>query len=345
MAITVKDIAKICDLSLSTVIHILGNRGHRYRPETRERVLAVAQRRGYRPNTSARAMRKGRFDCVALLMSSTNSTRSNLFPSALKGICDALDKHNLHLTLVSLPDEKLINEGFMPKILREWMADGLLINYNTAIPQRMIQLIRDYAIPCVWMRSKHAGNCIYPDEKEAGREATNYLLKLGHSRIAYVDYTQGAYNLSTAHFGVLDCEAGYSEAMQNAGFNPWIIREADYVPREVRPARFMTLLTQPKRPTAIVAYASSAAWPAVYAAIQLGWKLPDDLSVITFSYQVENLLGQTLTTMLTPEYELGQQAVELLMERIINPGSSLPPRALKFKLAEGNSCAPPPAAI
>ena len=339
-SVTVKDIARESGLSLSTVIHILGGRADRYRAETRERVMEVAGQLGYRRNSSARAMRRGRFDCVALLMSA-EPNRTLLRQPALEGICDALAEQGLHLSVARFAEEALVNEKFVPKMLREWTADGLLVAFAVSIPPRMVQLIEGSRLPCVWMRSRRASDCVYLDESDAARRAVDHLARLGHRRIAFADYTFGQEDLPQAHYGVRDSESGYCRAMRRLGLAPRVIREPVRVERSGRIARLRGILAADDRPTAVIAYPSTI-WPAAMAAAGLGLQIPADLSLITLSNQPEDVAGLSLATFVTPEYEIGRASAVMLVERIRNPERALPRQALKFGFAEGASCAPPP---
>jgi len=133
MATTLKVIAEAAGVSIPVVSQVLNSKGQRFRPETRRRVRQAAERLGYRPNNSARAMATGRLGCAALVLS-TQGYRSTLPAELLRGIDEELARHNMHLTIARLPDEKLTREGYVPKILREWLSDGLLINYTSDIP-------------------------------------------------------------------------------------------------------------------------------------------------------------------------------------------------------------------
>src|SRR6185295_16580276 len=186
MPVTIKEIAERSGLSVPTVSQVLNNKGHRYRSETCKRVLKAVRELGYRPNSSARAIRMGRFNCVALLLS-TERHKSFLPNELLRGIHDGVAEHDYHMSLTVLPDDKLTSQGFVPKILRQWMADGLLINYHVDVPQRMIELIHEHGIPSVWINTKQKSDCAFPDDLGASREATEKLLALGHRRIFYAD--------------------------------------------------------------------------------------------------------------------------------------------------------------
>lgn len=331
--VTVEKIAEVAGVSPATVSHVLGRRSHLYRPETRRRIAQAAQRLGYRPSASARAMRSGRTGAVGLLLS-TEPHRSSLFENELMGIYDGLAERDLRLTVARLPDEKLTSEGFVPKILREWSSDGLLINYNSMIPQAMVDLIEQYNIPSIWMNSKRPTDAVYPDEFAAGRQATEHLLSLGHRRIAWANYS------GVEHFSASDRRTGYLVAMQQAGLSPQVIESetGSKIDRAERIALSKQWMEASDRPTAVVAYAKSTAVPILLAAeAKLGLRVGRDLSIVTYDNRLSDESGMALDTVIMPEYDLGRAAVEMLIQKIEAPGEPIPSRCLPLSLERGAS--------
>ncbi len=341
-SVTVKDVAQACGLSLSSVIHILGGREQRYREETCRRVNEAAQRLGYRRNSSARAMRSGRFDCVTLLMSA-HPDATLLRQAAIEGVCDALAGHEMHLNIARLPNATLGDEALVPKLLREWTADGLLVAFATHIPPQMITRIEASRLPCVWIRSKRDNDCLFLDEQDAARQAVGHLIEWGHRRIAFADYTFGSETHRGDHYGISEFEASYCHCMNQAGLASRVIRESDRVDREDRVARWVDVLSKRNRPTAVVAPPSTA-MPLLTAALTLGLRIPADLSIITQGERIHNETGIALTTLTIPEYEIGHQSASMLVKRIRGVGLPLPPCRIPFTLETAGSCAPPPKA-
>src|SRR4051794_20332710 len=143
MSVTIKEIARRTGLSVPTVGNVLGRSASRYSAETRQRVLAAAQAMGYRPNSSARAMRQGRTGAAALVLSrSHQSSHSHIPAGLLDGIDDELATRGMHLTVSRLTDEELSSDDILPKVLREYLADGMIVNYTHEIPPGMLELIR-----------------------------------------------------------------------------------------------------------------------------------------------------------------------------------------------------------
>lgn len=336
MAVTLKRIAEHCGLSPQTVGYILNGKADLFRPETRDKVLAAARELGYRPNAAAKAMRSGRFGCAALVLS-TQPGRSSLFPAFLAGVDDELAKTGMHLAHAPLADERLSDTGFVPKILSQVMADGLLINYNAEIPPALIEAIERHRIPAVWINSQQPHNCVFPDDLGAGRQATEHLLSLGHRRIAYVDYSYGSAR-PAAHYSSRDRQGGYEQAMHGAGLTPRVIRSPEGLSSGQRLPAILAWLKAADRPSAVVTYSPRDALPILHAATAiLRLRVPQDLSLATIEDDVADQSGVALTTVIIPRYDLGSVAVQMLLERIADPQRELTPRALACRLVVGES--------
>ncbi len=233
------------------------------RPEVRNHIMEVAEKYGYRPHSSARVMRTGRFGCVSLL-ASTDRHRSFTPTEMLDGIHDELARHNLHLMFSRLLDEQLTNEEFVPKIIREWMSDGMLISYINDIPVRLIEIIKRKKLPAVWINSRHEADCIYPNDAEASRQATRYLLDMGHRQIGF------AVHARETHFSVEQRLSSYKEEMAQARLPIQIFefQEPKVGNSELEQAR--TWLQSEQRPTAVIAYENRSIYPVLASAWQLG---------------------------------------------------------------------------
>jgi len=310
------------------------------KPLTKERILRAAADMGYRPNSSARAMRNRRFGAVALVLS-TERTRSHLQNGLLDGIHSALGERDVHLTVASLPDDKLTAEGFVPKILRDLAVDGLLINYTDHIPRGMIYLIEKNQIPSIWLNTRRAGDCVHIDDLASSRAATDKLIELGHRRIAYVDYHNGMAD-PAPHYSVCDRRAGYEEAMARAQLTPRIISEPQTIPPEQRVAHAMGWLCDANRPTAIVTYSPYTAVPVVMAALKCDVDVPESLSVLTFAEQSFDNMGLPLGRCVLPQREMGSAGCHALFDKIDNPQKVQPPISLSTRFEWGGTVSKPP---
>ena len=340
--VTLREVADYVGIDVGTVSRVLNGKDREARISRKRATLIrrVAGELGYTPNTAARAISTGRFGCLALLLA-TDRRLSDLPGSVLDSIQAEMGDNDLHLIVAALPDQKLTSDGYVPKILRELMADGLIINYSHHIPDRMVDLIQRHGIPSVWMNSRMEADCVYYDDLAASRRATKYLGSLGHRRIAYVDCVTGAEELENAHHSTLDRCAGYTDAMRSMGLAPMVIRGSERIPSQHRAAFLKQLLGRPDRPTALVTYSDGEAIPAYVAAAEMGLRVPEQLSLVTFAGSSSGVVGKRLTTCCLPYGEMGAAAVRTMPQKLQNRSHRLPPRVLALEFDAGETCAPP----
>jgi LacI family transcriptional regulator len=223
------------------------------------------------------------------------------------------------------------------------MVDGLLLNYTHGFPPEMMDIVRDHAIPAVWINSKQESDCVYFDDLGAGREATRLLAERGHRAVAYVDYSHGP-SFPTPHYSAGDRRAGYAEAMRAAGLAPRFIepRSGFDVPSPRRIEAAEAWLGRADRPTGLVCYGPAEVTAVMVAAKGLRLESPRDFSMVTFGEAPIKQFGPHVTTLVTPEEALGREAVGMLLARI-EGGERLSPRKVALQLREGQTCGPPPA--
>jgi LacI family transcriptional regulator len=341
MPVTLRQIAKQAGVATSTVSRVLNNKtdGTPITSQCVERILKIAEQMNYRPNISARATRTGRTGCIAVVLSQNN--HSYISAGLLGEIHRALEGRNLHLVVARLPDEKVAKEGFVSKLMREWFADGLLVYYPDHVPQGMVETVRRYNIPCIWMNFKLPVDAVHPDDMGAGRRATEHLIRQGHRDIVYVDYSHSADELVGGHYSARDRQAGYEQGMYEAGLEPRVIRS--HVPGTRRRDFSFEWLKAPNRPTGIVCYAPSASTPIICAGFLLGLRPGHDYSIITFDDKNNNDLGVRVTTFTLPQAQIAQTSLKMLLEKIDDPARLLSSCAIPFGVLEGDTCKPPPA--
>jgi len=339
---TIATIAAHMGLSRATVTHVLNGRAkeQRIRPETQRRVLEAAQHLGYRANASARAIRAGRFGNIALVQSLLGLY---LPRELLLGLMSALADEDLHLVLSQVPDVVIDEETYLPHTMRELSADGLLVYRHVGFSQPFLDQIHRSRIPAVFLNVQQETDAVHPDDLMGGRIATEFLLRLGHERIAYVDSQEE----KILHYSQRDRRAGYKQGMTLAGKTPWLHVlpwgwQAAVQPgedRRVESAR--SLLARDDRPTAVLAYELAEAMSVVHAARLLGLRIPEDLSVILFHNRIDDRYFIPFHTVSNMMEQMGKESVAMLLEKIKDPATALPTRVIPVELLEGATCLPP----
>lgn len=341
MKVTIKDIAKRVGVSHVTVSNALRDSG-RMTEGTRQHIMEVAHELGYRPNTYAKATRTGLFNAAGLLMS-TRHDRSHMSLGLLDGIQGELSENEMHLVVARLPDEKLTDEVKLPRILREWMTDGLLINYNNDVPEEMTRLIHEHALPSIWINADMESDCICPDDKSAGQLATEHLLSHGHRNIAYMRLPLPIVR-SHEHHSVYRRYEGYQQAIYEAGLTPREMigvpatRAGDAGMKDTRIDEIVQWLRRDDRPSAVVTYSSYSAQPLLYGATLLGIRVPEELAIITIEDRPVTSQGIAITTVGLNVEEIGRQAVRMLLRKIQSPKKPLTAELVPVKLIHGQTC-------
>ncbi len=332
-----KDVAERSGTSVSTVSMVLNGRGAHYAARTRERIRRAVDELGYRPNAFARSVQCGRYGTVALVMSPEDH-RSTLPSGVLKGISEALMARYLHLDVAYIPDAQLTSAATLPRLLREGSCDGMLLNYHAHVPPQLEELVERHRLPVVWINAKRAHDCVYPDDLGAGVRAAEALLAAGHRRIAYVDIMyHRAEHFDILHFSKTDRLDGYRQAMRQAGLPSICV-----LPEDARDGScaMQRLLRGANPITAAIGYTHLDAEVIALAAARAGLAIPADVSLVTFSGDNTPIGALKVTLMAIPERQVGQTAVEMLLEKIRNPRQVLQPRILDFAFDAGETLAP-----
>lgn len=340
MAVTLKEVAKKVGVHPSVVSRILNNKADNYNisDKRKDEIRQAARDLGYIPNISARIIQEGSFGCVALLLSSDRG-KSYLPIHLLESIHDELEKDSKHLLLTKLPDAYSDDHAKIPKVLQTLMADGLIIDYTHQVFDEIVSQIENHILPAVWINVKREKDSIYPDNFKAARIAARKLIKAGRKRIAYVtEMTHFSGEMTDLHYSIADRYAGYEFEIKKAGLQQRNIdNNCKLLAREKQVDYFAEILSKPDRPDAMMLYWSSLAAPIVQAARKVNLRIPEDLSLITFTSYLSQNTGLTIDAMVEPEIEIGVKAVHMLNKKIKNPGVKFSSQSVDFSYWQAGS--------
>lgn len=332
--VTIIDVAREAGVSYSTVSRVVNNYEH-VKPETRERVLTAMTRLGYVVNQQARSLRGGRSQVVGLLVPDVGN---NYIGDIIRGIDAELAAHQYDLMLYTTHRQKSKESIYVATITRG-LADGLLLLLPTNVEAYMASL-QQQQFPHVLIDYQAVDNqftsTVQSTNFQGAYEATQYLIELGHRRIAYI-IGQQEMECSLARL------SGYRAALDDHGidYDLKLIRSGDFFRLQgYEAAREFLTVNHP--PTAIFAANDLSAFGVMEAVRECGLSIPDDISIIGFDDILEaQQVHPSLTTVRQPLEEMGRVAARILLRRLEHPDLSGERVELPTKLIIRNSCAPP----
>lgn len=334
MSYTLKDIAKKTGVSISTVSRVLHDDSKKYKisDETTARIKSVAKDLGYRVNALARGLRQQKTSEIGIVVPDISNP---FFSEVVKNLATELRKKGYNF-IVYDSDEDLNIEISGIKSLLEKRVDGFIIapvgqDYNH------INRIKDLEIPIVLVDRCFDDlnvDSVSVDNVKGSLLAINYLIKEGHSRIAFIQGLSETYANETRL-------QGYKIALQKAGIT---IDDQLIVGDDFRAfngyLKTKSLLGLSVPPTAIFTAGDLIALGTLEACRESNIRIPQDLSLITFDDPVfAPYLSPALSAIEQPILKIAEMAVAMLYNRIKNPGDKCRRILLEPKLNIRNSVA------
>jgi LacI family transcriptional regulator len=333
--VTIKDVAREAGVSVGTASQAL-RASPAVREATRKRVLAVAKRLRYQPSAVARGLVTRRTHTVGLLIS---DIANPFFIRAVRAVEDVAQENGYTVILCNT-DEDPAKEMQYLRVLMEKRVDGIILA-TTAGSLRSVRDVRWRRVPLVLFDRELSGiatDTVKVDGVLGGRLATQHLLDLGHRRIAII---HGPVVRSTG----AERLQGYLEALKAAGIRPIpaLIREGNFKQDSGRELARQLLHVSPA-PTALFCTNNLMTVGALQTLGERGIRIPKDLSLVGYDdMEWWTLTHPPLTTVGQPVYDLGREAMRLLLEQIGAKGRRRPQRVvLKPELLVRDSCGPPP---
>jgi DNA-binding LacI/PurR family transcriptional regulator len=310
---TSADVALAAGVSRTTVSFVLNGRQDVKIPlETRERVLAAAERLGYHPHAPARQLAGGRSHIVALVLHQTPEQVAGdaVLAETLRGFASAARAEGFRVMVEPLaPDGP---HSTYTDLLRAQHADGLVVSGPRIDDPSLLELVRD-GFPIVLQGSLPdvAVSSVDVDNVAGSRGAVEHLIALGHRRIACIT------NAPLVYTAARDRLAGYREALEGAGIelDPALVAEGAFDAPSGHSAMAHLLATT----TFDAAFVASdvVALGAIGALREAGRRVPDDISIVGFDdIPLAGYFDPPLTTVHLPAFELGQAAGRSLIDRI-----------------------------
>jgi DNA-binding LacI/PurR family transcriptional regulator len=335
---TINDVATAAGVSKGAVSFALNDRPG-LAPDTRRRILAVAEQLGWSPSPRARALSVSRALAVGLVVARPPEVlrADAFFPSFIAGLETVLSRAS-HALLLQVAEQDDV--AAYRRLSLEGRVDGVFLT-DLRVDDERPALLEELGMPAVIVGPTlaegygAAQSFLGVDDAPGITAAVQHLLDLGHTRIAHVSGPQSMVHGRSRR-------RAWSRALRDAGRPEGHCVEADFSAESGATAT-RALLDLAEPPTAIVYANDLMAMAGLSLALSRGVSVPGDLSVTGFDdMEIAAHLQPSLTTVSTDVVAWGRAAATRLLE-VIHEEPATPPDLPLARLVVRASTGPPPA--
>lgn len=331
--VSIKDIARMLNISVATVSRALHDR-YDVHPETKRKVLELAERLNYRPSSHAIGLLKKRTHTIGLVVPEIDN---QFFSEIINGLENVAYQQGYNVMIFQSQniyerEVKIIDQLIGARV------DGIAISIGSTTEDfRHLNMLKELDIPLAMfdrVSDEVYGHKIINDNFEGGYKAGEFLVQHGRRRIAHI---AGPLTLKLTRLRM----QGFKAALRDA--------QLDMPPEYFLHTSFrmedsyqiaLDLLRLPEPPDAIFAVSDYVALGVLKAARQLNIHIPQELALIGFSnIAVGPLLEPALTTISQQPHAMGEETARILLENIQSPDKDfkLQTRIFKPELVIRNS--------
>lgn len=303
---TIKDVAKLAGVSVSTVSRALSGKTF-VEEATKQRVMEAVKELRYRPNVLAKGLREGKFCTIALVVPDINSL---FYPALSKSMEKAAYDRGYSLILCNTNNDIEMEKHVVEMLANRGIAGIICMSVEDDVSNLYEFQVREN-IPVVLINRKGLGKLgtVMLDNEQGGYLMTRTLLENGHRKIA-------AMFDSIEKQRFLSRYSGCKRAMEEYGvtdYEKYFVYGIDTIDGAYQHA--VELLNREDRPTAFFAAIDMMAIGIYRAISEAGLSIPKDISVVGFDdIFVSEHMFPPLTTYHTPMEELAEKAIDMLIE-------------------------------
>lgn len=332
---SIKKVATIAGVSIATVSRFFNN-PNQVSQQTRQKVEQAIKCINYTPNALAQNLRRGKTGLIIVVIPQVSSP---IYETILKQLTQKAKDNNYHL-LVKEAEFNSLPLDYYQQMVRCKQADGfiLLAGLSDRHPiegGKQLPIV----LACEPHSLENSANqlpCITIDYQHAARDATEYLIQLGHTELAFISHNHPTLTIT-------EQQAGFQKAMLNAGLSPSeSITGASDPTLSVRQKLQKLLDTTPKI-SAILCSDDETAIELLHCVKTRGLKVPKDISIMGFNnVRYTEMTDPTLTTINQPMDDIGREAMDALLGLIDNKPCPTPTKKLKHSIVVRSSTSHPP---
>ena len=309
MPVTLKDIAERANVTTATVSMVINNKPN-ISEETRNRVLAIARELNYHPNAMARSLAIRKSNAVGVIVP---NLASSYVVRILQGIKGTNRDSQYTIQLFDTIGQNETEAQLFQRLACERRIDGAIL-VGPICSEEEMSVFKDEKVPCIVVARKSAVlDSVYVNNAQGSREATEYLIGKGHRAIACVVCRKRSLPWE-------DRLEGYRQAKESAGLTfreDLVIEVAEDGIVDGHQAWSHMSIMSPRPTAAFVPAGDMVAIGLIKAAKKAGFVVPKDLAVVGFDdLPAAEVIEPALTTVRQPKLEMGDTAIDLIIDKI-----------------------------
>jgi LacI family transcriptional regulator len=302
------EVARRAGVSIATASRVLNRSPHPVAEETQARVLAAAEELGYSPSALARALVTRRSRIIGVIVGDIVDA---YFAEITRGVEDVGSKAG-YMTIVCNANRRTEAEEEELRLLTDYHAEGVIFagsgyrdDARAASLAAQVERAREQGIQvlALAMRDFDAPS-VRVDNRAVAYDLTDYLISLGHRRIAFIDGPGGLYTSA-------ERRRGFEDALGEAGLEPGPLWDGDFT-YDMGHAAAIRLLAGAELPDAVIGANDETAIGALAALRQAGVAVPEEISVAGMT-DTRLARFSDLTTVNIPLYQFGAVAARRIV--------------------------------
>lgn len=330
---TIKELAEAAGVSVTTVSQILNGKGDRFSADTRKKVRDFQKKLNYVPNFNARNLILNNAKTIGVLVPNIGNPFFSSFIAGIQRVSREFEYLPFNFSGSNDPDL----ENYYMKRLISRGADGMIIASSTITSETLNDTLKTNAIPYLLMDQSPLsdGDQVRTNDILGGQLVAQHLLSLGHQRIVIVLPDDATDN-------ILLRVKGFQDEVERQDQTHQCQLSTVYQPLTKQGGYDSAQAVIDSQATAVFAINDEMAIGLYRGLTELGYQIPDDISVIGYDgIDLDEYVTPALTTIQQPISRMGELATELLINRINNPNLDQQVVELPVRLIQRNSTAQP----
>ncbi|MCQ6560687.1 LacI family DNA-binding transcriptional regulator [Paenibacillus mendelii] len=305
--ITIKDVAKHAGVGVGTVSRVLNGSAEASHAVKLQVEKSIAEL-GYKRSSVARSLRTQRTNAIAFFVTDISNVA---FSTIAKGIHQVLEEQDYHLILYNTGNDKVKEK--LIEAFEERKFDGMILSLPQEMDSGFAGQLKEERIPYFLLDREIQGvqaNAVLSDYYNGIRQATEYLISLGHTKIGFMTSDS---DIRPARESI----RGYVDALKlnDLPVQPELMKRGDFTVEYGSAA--LKELIHDSGITAVIAGSNQLLVGCIETVRELKLDIPSELSVIGFEdSDFTRLLNPAITVVKRPLIQIGNQIAHLMLQRI-----------------------------